>query len=606
MSSEKPFYLYKGDDAVFDGINKIEISVTSTTTDLSRFSGMFQLGEFKQIGALTNGFMKVELTREYTSKFLYGPLKGAFRLLDAKGRIKTIANNLNFYITDDISLLEQNGPIVLPDITVDGDQFHVEVQIDVPLTQYGDLEGKPRINDIEINGNKTGDYYGLQQKLTAGDHISLVNDTIGVIVDNELSDESSHPVENQVVKAALDANSSAIETHIADKDNPHEVTKSQVGLGNVDNTADLDKPISTATQAALNQKQPNLTEAQLTAVNSGIDSTKVAQIATNANNISTNAGNIAINTADITAIENLIPNQATTSNQLADKNFVNSSIATNTANFIGTFNSVAELEAYSGTVTNNDYAFVVGLDSDGNTVYNRYKYSTVTTPAGWVFEYALNNSSFTAAQWDAINSGITAALVTQIGTNKDNITSLQSLKLDKSEASTTYATKTELSSKQDTISDLDTIRSGAAAGAVALPLTGGTLTGNLINRTGDTYVKQLRLSSPASSSPNKIIDILPQNNDIHITYNYEVNTPARIVRYNNGAYNDPVLWSSNKAAANGVASLDANTKVPLAQLPVDNALSASSENPVQNKVIYAAIGDVETLLNNLNSGDYNE
>ena len=34
--------------------------------------------------------------------------------------------------------------------------------------------------------------------------------------------------------------------------------KADVGLGNVDNTADLDKPISTATQTALDGKQPNL------------------------------------------------------------------------------------------------------------------------------------------------------------------------------------------------------------------------------------------------------------------------------------------------------------------------------------------------------------
>ena len=40
--------------------------------------------------------------------------------------------------------------------------------------------------------------------------------------------------------------------HIARKDNPHGVTASQIGLGSVDNTADLDKPVSTATQTALN------------------------------------------------------------------------------------------------------------------------------------------------------------------------------------------------------------------------------------------------------------------------------------------------------------------------------------------------------------------
>lgn len=36
--------------------------------------------------------------------------------------------------------------------------------------------------------------------------------------------------------------------------NPHNTTKAQVGLGNVDNTADTNKPVSTATQAALNTK----------------------------------------------------------------------------------------------------------------------------------------------------------------------------------------------------------------------------------------------------------------------------------------------------------------------------------------------------------------
>lgn len=112
--------------------------------------------------------------------------------------------------------------------------------------------------------------------------------------------------------------------------------------------------------------------------------------------------------SEITDINGKIPAQASTSNQLADKNFVNSSIATNTANFIGTFNSVADLEAYSGTVTNNDYAFVIGTDSAGNTTYNRYKYTTATTPASWIYEYTLNNSSFTAAQWATINSGATA------------------------------------------------------------------------------------------------------------------------------------------------------------------------------------------------------
>ena len=42
--------------------------------------------------------------------------------------------------------------------------------------------------------------------------------------------------------------------HVNDFNNPHQVTQDQVGLGNVDNTSDLDKPISTATQIALDGK----------------------------------------------------------------------------------------------------------------------------------------------------------------------------------------------------------------------------------------------------------------------------------------------------------------------------------------------------------------
>ena len=105
--------------------------------------------------------------------------------------------------------------------------------------------------------------------------------------------------------------------------------------------------------------------------------------------------------------------------------FVNSSIATNTANYISNngepFTSVEQLEAYSGPVTNNDYAFVTGTDSEGNTYYDRYKATVSGETVTWALEYRLNNSSFTAAQWSAINSGITSALVAKIHThsNKD-------------------------------------------------------------------------------------------------------------------------------------------------------------------------------------------
>lgn len=46
---------------------------------------------------------------------------------------------------------------------------------------------------------------------------------------------------------------SNLDNHKADTNNPHKVTKAQVGLSNVDNTSDINKPVSVAQQNAINQ-----------------------------------------------------------------------------------------------------------------------------------------------------------------------------------------------------------------------------------------------------------------------------------------------------------------------------------------------------------------
>jgi hypothetical protein len=49
-----------------------------------------------------------------------------------------------------------------------------------------------------------------------------------------------------------------IQAHIGSTSNPHSITKTQVGLGNVDNTSDADKPVSTAQQTALDGKEASI------------------------------------------------------------------------------------------------------------------------------------------------------------------------------------------------------------------------------------------------------------------------------------------------------------------------------------------------------------
>lgn len=56
------------------------------------------------------------------------------------------------------------------------------------------------------------------------------------------------------VRGKLNDFATEYNAHEANVSNPHSVTKSQVGLGNADNTSDANKPVSTAQQTALDLK----------------------------------------------------------------------------------------------------------------------------------------------------------------------------------------------------------------------------------------------------------------------------------------------------------------------------------------------------------------
>lgn len=184
-----------------------------------------------------------------------------------------------------------------------------------------------------------------------------------------------------------------------------------------------------ATYDELSAKQDALTTAQLSAVNSGITSSKVstydgyASQITTAQSTATDANNLA------TALSDLVPPQASNLNQLADKAFVNSSVQTATANFRGNWATWMDVPSnandypvdYAGSKipTVNDYMVVqdasghAGQTLDGTW---RFKYSgTWATDGknGWLPEYQVNETPMTASQLAAINSNITAAKVAQ-------------------------------------------------------------------------------------------------------------------------------------------------------------------------------------------------
>ena len=298
-------------------------------------------------------------------------------------------------------------------------------------------------------------------------------------------------------------------------------------------------------------------------------------------------GRITTNTNNISTINSKIPNQASSSNQLADKDFVNSSIATNTANFIGTFNSVAELEAYSGTLTNNDYAFVATIDSVGNTLYDRYKYSTNTQE--WLFEYELNNSSFTAVQWASINSGATTENINQITTNTNNITDLQTNKQDKltaganiqinnnviSATDTTYTAGSGISIENNVISNTQT---SAVWGNIQGTLSDQTDLQTVLNSKQDNLVSGENIKtinstsilgsgniSVATSAQGALADtaLQPNDNISELTNDANYITSADLPIVNNGVLTIQVNGDNLATfSANQAGNTTANIVVP--------------------------------------------
>lgn len=208
----------------------------------------------------------------------------------------------------------------------------------------------------------------------------LLDKSIKTVAQGLLDETAERQQQDEAIQASLNA-------HINNTSNPHKVTKQQVGLGSVDNTSDADKPVSTAQAAAIQRVQD-----------------------------------------DVDNVQKLIPTQASAENQLADKDFVNSSIQNMAAFYItkdangNPFNTHAELIAgpyyFQGKVqapSINDYAIVLRdetktPDALGQYPTTRYMYDGTQ----WAFQYIVNNTPLTAAQVAAINSGATKELIDSI------------------------------------------------------------------------------------------------------------------------------------------------------------------------------------------------
>lgn len=323
-----------------------------------------------------------------------------------------------------------------------------------------DLNDKIETNITAIEGNQTA----IQNEVTRATQAEEALDT-------KIATNASNIATNSTAIEAETTRAQGIETdlrndltaHIDDKDNPHEVTKSQVGLGNVDNTSDIDKPVSTAQTAAINSAVASEASARESAIN------ELAE--------------------KVQGIEDIIPSTATESNELADKAFVNSSVQTATANFRGNWATWADVPTdaneypvdYAGSKvpTVNDYLVVSDASGfTGETLQGtwRFKYSGVWATdgkAGWLPEYQVNEEPLTMAQLDALNSGVTAELLATIQSDitnnsnsisqvQTNVTAQLATKADNVTVDSLTTTVNSLSATVDTKADQSALTSGLA------------------------------------------------------------------------------------------------------------------------------------------------
>ena len=165
-------------------------------------------------------------------------------------------------------------------------------------------------------------------------------------------------------------------SHIANKSNPHGVTKSQVGLGNVDNTSDVNKPVSTAQATAISDAK---TEVQ--------------------NNLNTHASNVSnphkVTAAQVgaytkaetdTKIANLIdsaPETLNTLNELAASLGDDPNFATTMSTELGKKATKDELNTHANNTSNphNVTKSQVGLGNVNNTSDANKPISTATQTA---------------------------------------------------------------------------------------------------------------------------------------------------------------------------------------------------------------------------------
>lgn len=266
-------------DTIQSDVTTAKSDIAQTKTDLSVVSGKVdQLVD----GGESAAAVSVKLNDFIATK---GQAEGLATLNEA-GKIPE--SQLPSYVDDVVEAATQSA------LPTTGESGKIYVTTDTNLTYRWSGTGYVEISPSIALGETASTAYAGDKGKTVTDALtahkadtsnphSVTKIQVGLSnVDN--TSDANKPVSNAQATAIADAKSAgttaqtSIANHIADKANPHLVNKVQVGLGNVDNTSDLNKPVSTATQSAINTKATEITESVNTLLSGKVSGTGITSI----------------------------------------------------------------------------------------------------------------------------------------------------------------------------------------------------------------------------------------------------------------------------------------------------------------------------------------
>lgn len=527
-------YIYKGDDTDWNNEQLLQININpgGPTIDLTEMTATFILGSYKKEDiSLATGSFTIDLGAAVTGDFPYGAVMGIIRIYDSEGRVKTVANKIPFYVTNDvITLQNQNLVIDVPQVSID---------ITVGGTvSYNNLTDKPTLNGVTIEGNKSGSEYGLASTSALDEKVSKSGDTMtGDLVMSEgtkitlndgsiTSDEGMVGIEGTDYWFRVDTTSGL-----------GAAIKSVNGIGNVLTTLDVKSTYSNdgtdpingiAVASAISTKQDAITGGATSILSDNLTANKAL--------VSDNNGKVAVSTVTSTelgyvagvtsAIQTQITNEVNARTN-ADNSLQGQidaiAASSDVTDIVGTY---AELQAYDTTHLKDNDIIKVLTDSTHDNASTYYRWSTHTQTFTYI---GSEGPYYTKAEADAEF-------------------------LSQSDAATTYLTQANAASTYETQAN--------ATASLALKAS---------NADGTTIVD--------SGTAISTIAVREQRDNT-----------------------DVKEWVGTEAQYAAIVTKDASTVYittdgeDSSALTVDSALSSTSENPVQNKVIYNALAGKQDTL----------